>query len=150
MQIVPLVDALHHADTVAQWIWDEWGGGYDHQTIDETRAVLLGRPTDPPTLVALEAAKPIGVLGFRRVMFRGREPSLLFINSLFVLASYRGRGLGTALLRDGLGRVGPDEHYVYVYATIRTWYEDRGFVVIEEDGDTGNFVLRWARNPSCG
>jgi GNAT superfamily N-acetyltransferase len=82
-------------------------------------------------------------------MFRGREPLLLFINSLFVLASHRGHGIGTALLRDGLGRVGPEDQYVYVYASIRTWYEGRGFVVVEEDGDTGNSVLR-ASAAGCG
>jgi GNAT superfamily N-acetyltransferase len=148
MKVVPLVDVPHHVDMIAQWIWGEWRGGFAGQTFEDTRTVLLGRPTNPPTLVALEAGMPVGVLGFRRVMFRGREPLQLFINSLFVLASHRSRGLGTALLQDGLRRVGSEDEYVYVYASIRTWYEDRGFVVIEVDGDTGNFVLR-ARAGGC-
>ena len=93
---------------------------------------------------------PVGVLGFRRVMFRGREPSLLFINSLFVVISHHGRGIGTALLRDGLDRVGPEDPRVYVYASIRAWYVSRGFVMVEEDGDTGNSVLRASVPPGAG
>lgn len=142
MQIVPLIEISQHVDTVTQWIWDEWRGGYAGQTFEETKRVLLGGPKNPPTVVALDAAAPVGVLGFRRVMFRGREPLLLFINSLFVLETHRGRGIGTALLHDALGRVGPEDPVVHVYATISAWYQARGFVVVEEDGDTGNAVLR--------
>jgi len=145
MQILPLVEVPQHVDAVALWIWDEWRGGEARQTFEETRAVLLGQRDTPPTIVALDAAVPIGVLGFSRFLFRGREPLVLFINSLFVVETHRGRGVGSALLRDALGRVGPEDSFVYVYKGIRAWYEARGFVVIQENGDTGNAVLRVSR-----
>jgi predicted N-acetyltransferase YhbS len=149
MQILSLIEVSHHADTIAQWIWDEWRGGEARQTFEETRAVLLRHPGTPPTIVALDANAPIGVLGFSRFMLGEREPLLLFINSLFVVEAHRGRGIGTALLRDALGRVGPEDTFVYVYTGLRAWYQARGFVVIQENGETGNAVLRTSRRGSA-
>jgi predicted N-acetyltransferase YhbS len=148
MQIIPLADCPQHVDTVTQWLWDEWGGAYAAQTQEQVRKTLLGRPTNPPTLVALERAEPVGVLGFRRIMFKGREPLLLFINSLFVAETQRGHGVGSALLRAALARVGPQDAVVYVYTHIRAWYEARGFALIEEEAETGNVVLRISLNPA--
>jgi predicted N-acetyltransferase YhbS len=145
MHIIPLTEVPHHVETVTHWIWDEWRGAYAGETFEGIRKILLGRPTNPPTVVALDGAAPVGVLGFRRIMFRGREPLRLFINSLFVVETHRRRGIGTALLYDALGRVEPADPVVYVYASIRAWYEARGFVVIEEESDTGNAVLRATR-----
>ena len=145
MQVVPLSEVPHHLDAVAQWVWDEWRGSHSSQTFEEVRSILQGRATAPPTLIALDGAVPVGVLGFRRVMFRGREPLLLWINALFVVETHRDRGVGTALLYDALGRVGPEDAAVYVYAAIRGWYQARNFVMVEAEGDTGNAVLRASR-----
>lgn len=145
MQIIPLIEVPQHVDLLAQWICEEWHAGYDREALEEVKTILRGGPTSPPTVVALDGEAPIGVLGFRRVMLRGREPLLLFINSLLVLETHRGRGIGTALLNDALGRVAPEDSCVYVYAAIPAWYQARGFVVVEPEDDAGNTVLRASR-----
>lgn len=148
MQIIPLTECQQHLDTVTQWVWDEWGGVHVGGSIEKVRAILAGRPTCPPTLVALEREVPVGVLGFRRLMLRGRGPVRLFINQLFVVPARRAQGIGTALLREALGRVGPEDEALYVYTHLKVWYEERGFVVVEAEAQTGNVVLRAVRSPA--
>lgn len=142
--IIPLDDCPQHLDTIVQWVWDEWRGGQNGQSFDQTRAVMKGNPGHPPTLVALddETHRPLGVLGFRRVMLHGRDPLVLFINSLFVPVSKRRRGIASALLTEAVRRVGPEDEWLYVYTNIATWYEARGFTAIEREPASGNTVLR--------
>jgi ribosomal protein S18 acetylase RimI-like enzyme len=146
--IAPLDDCPDHLDTVVQWVWDEWRGGHNKQSFEETRSIIQGKPDRPPTLVAIDehTAAAVGVLGFRRVMLHGREPLLLFINSLFVPAPARRRGVATALVAEAVRRVGarsgPSDEWLYVYTNIASWYEARGFDVAEHDAETGNTVLR--------
>lgn len=141
MQILPISQCERHLDTIAHWLWEEWKET-SGLTLEETRVQTLGRSTCPPTLVAVMGAEPVGVLAFRRAMYRGREPVLLFINSLFVRPSERRRGVGTILIAEALDRVGREDTAVYVFTHIREWYEARGFTVVEEDPETSNFILR--------
>lgn len=146
--IVTLDDYPDYLDTVVQWVWDEWRGGHNNQSLEETRAIMQSKPSWPPTLVAIdeETAQAIGVLGFRRVTLHGREPLRLFINSLFVPAQARRRGVATALVAEAVRRAGArsdrSEEWLYVYTNIASWYEARGFEAAEHDAETGNTVLR--------
>lgn len=145
MQILTLAECPQHVDTATQWLWDEWPRGASGETFDQTRTTLLGRPDCPPTLLAIDH-EPLGVIGFRRVKFRGREPLLLFINSLLVIPTHRSRGIATALLTEALRRVEPADLPVHVYTHLRDWYTARGFVFVEEESETGNVLLRSHRN----
>lgn len=148
MQIVSLSDFPQHLDVVAQWLWDEWHGQYAAQTFEQVRSTLLDKPGCPPALIALDG-EPLGAIVFRRIKFRGREPLLLFVNALYVPLHARERGVATALLTEGLARVGKEHAAVHVYTQIRAWYEARGFTVIEEDSEPPNVVLSRA-NPNAG
>lgn len=140
MLILPISDCARHVDAIAQWTWEEWKET-SGLTLAQTRTQLQQRSTCPATLIAVVDGEAIGVIAFRRVKYKGREPLVLFINSLFVRPSDRGRGVGTALLSTALGKVGCEDRAVHVYTHIRAWYEARGFTVIEEDPETSNFVL---------
>jgi predicted N-acetyltransferase YhbS len=140
MQILPIADCEQHLDTAARWIWEEWKET-SGLTLAQTRSQLTERSTCPPTLVAVVALELLGVIAFRRVKYRGREPLSLFINSLFVRPSDRGRGIGTALLSAALGRVGTEDPAVHVYTGVRAWYEARGFAVVDEEPDGANVVM---------
>lgn len=140
MQILPITDCEQHVDTAARWIWEEWRET-SGLTLAQTRSQLTERSTCPPALVAVVALELLGVIGFRRVKYRGREPLTLFINSLFVRPSDRGRGIGTALLSAALGRVGSEDRAVHVYTGVRAWYGARDFVVVDEEPDGANVVM---------
>lgn len=144
--IIPLADCPQHLDTIVRWVWDEWRGGQNGQSFEQTHAVMKGNPSHPPTLVAIDDStlQPRGVLGFRRVMLHGRDPLVLFINSLFVPVSKRRQGIASALLTEAVRRVGPGDEWLYVYTNIAAWYEARGFTAIEREASSGNTVLRMA------
>lgn len=145
MHILPLPECPQHLDTITQWVWDEWGGRHVGGSIAQVRSIVAGRPTCPPTLVALDGTTPVGMLGFRRITLHGREPLRLFVNQLFVVPGQREHGIGTELVRDALGRVGPEDAALYVYTHLRDWYAARGFTLVEEEAETGNVVLRAPR-----
>jgi predicted N-acetyltransferase YhbS len=143
MEIINLSRCPEHTDTVARWIFAEWADRSE-LTLDEVLRHLADQPTRPPTLLAVDGERVLGVLGFRRVKYRGREPAVLFINSLFVAESSRNRGIGSALVSEALRRVGPEDAALYVYTDIRAWYESRDFQLVDQETGTGNAVLRRA------
>jgi len=142
MEIVSLSRRPEHKDRVARWIFAEWADRSE-LTLDEVLGHLADQPTRPPALLAVDGGRALGVLGFRRVEYRGREP-VLFINSLFVVESSRSRGIGSVLVSEALRSVGPEDSALYVYTDIRDWYEHRGFHLVEQETATGNAVLRRA------
>lgn len=80
----------------------------------------------PAALLALAGEDPLGVLGYRRYAFDEQPPEPLFINVLFVAAEHRGRGVGTALLREALQQAQRFESVLYVYTDAPAYYERFG------------------------
>ena len=140
--IRPLAERPAYLDIVARWVWENWNeqSGLDEE---ETRKRLGNpKPVDcPATLVAEENGAPVGVLGFQRIVRSPGEPASLFVDVLFVPESERGRGIGSALLREGVElarRFGPD---VYVYSAQSDWYQRHGWTVLRVDPVSHLFVL---------
>ena len=138
--IVALAEHPQHAGLAARWLWEEWreSSGF---TLEQTRAQLLGEPDCPATLLALAGDEPIGVLGFRRYDHARLGPHLLFVNSLYVVAPARKRGVGGQLLARAIERAAPFARPLYVYTHLAGWYEARGFTCRERDATSGNAVL---------
>ena len=140
MKIVPLIEREQDIETAARWTWEEWKD-LSGLTLDQARLQLIGRPDCPPSLLAIDDTEAVGVLAFRRVMYKGREPMILSINALYVDARARGRGVGTALVAEAVERAAAFVRVVHVYTNLRAWYEARGFAFLEDDAGTPNCLL---------
>ena len=138
--IRPLSECPSHLDTVSKWIFDYW---HEHSGLSaaETRTRLQNPADCPPTLIAEEKGVPIGVLGFQRFVRSAGEPPSLFVDVLFVPESERGRGIGTALVREGIERARPFAQDLYVYTAQRDWYRKLGWTVLKVDPVSSLFVL---------
>jgi len=138
--IVALGEYPQHADRVARWVWEEWRDSSPF-TFEQTRAQLLGEPDCPATLLAVDGDEPLGVLGFRRHDHPRLGSQLLFVNSLYVVAAARRRGVGGELVAEAIARAAAIVRTLHVYTSIASWYEARGFTCAERDPDSANAVL---------
>ncbi len=140
MQILLLAERPQHVDTVVGWVWGQWRG---HSGLSEaqTRARLLDSADCPPTLIAEEDEKPAGVLGFHRLVRAPGEPPSLFVDGLFVPEPLRGRGIGAALVREGVERARVFAPDLYVYTSQQDWYQRHGWVLLKVDPVSGLFIL---------
>jgi putative acetyltransferase len=139
-RILPLKERPAYLDVVASWVWENWR---DHSglTQDQTRKRLDDPGDCPATLVAEENGAPVGVLGFQRFVRSAGEPPSLFVDVLFVLESERGRGIGAALVREGVERARRFAPDLYVYTSQRDWYQKHGWTVLKVDPVSSLFVL---------
>ena len=143
MQILSLADRPQYLDTVGRWVWELWRDRSDLSE-ERTRSRLLDPPGCPQTLVAEEDDAPVGVLGFQRFVRAAGEPPSLFIDALFVPEPLRGRGIGGALVREGVERARAFAPDLYVYTSYEDWYQWQGWSLIKVDPVSGLFVLTHA------
>ena len=135
--IEPLSDHPAALPAAARWVWETWGS----KTYEETVASLDDPENCPPTLIALTSGEPVGVIGFGRFRRADDTVETLWINALYVVEAERSRGLGSQLLSAAVGLADPWTDRLYVYTDVPTWYEHRGWAVIESDDGS---VLRTA------
>jgi predicted N-acetyltransferase YhbS len=138
--ILPLAERPAYRDIVARWIWEHW---HDHSGLTEEQTrTRLDDPSDcPATLVAEENGAPVGVLGFQRFVRSPGEPTSLFVDVLFVPEPERGRGIGAALVREGVERARRFSPVLYVYTSQGDWYRRHGWTVLTVDPASSLFVL---------
>ncbi|MGB5187030.1 MAG: GNAT family N-acetyltransferase [Acidimicrobiia bacterium] len=131
--IEPLSDHSSALPVVARWVWETWGS----KTYEETVASLDDPENCPPTLIAVADARPVGVIGFGRFRRADDMVETLWINALYVAEAERSGGLGSQLLSAAIGLAGSWAEELYVYTDVPTWYEHRGWIVIDStDGGT--------------
>ena len=140
MQIFLLSERPQHVDTVVRWVWEQW---HEHSGLSEeqTRARLIDSADCPPTLLAEENDKPAGVLGFHRFVRATGEAPSLFVDGLFVPENLRGRGIGAALVREGVERARVFAPDLYVYTSQQDWYKRHGWLLLKVDPVSGLFIL---------
>ena len=139
-RILPLKERPAYREIVARWVWENW---HDHSglTEEETRKRLNDPGECPETLVAEEGGAPVGVLGFQRFVRSPGEPPSLFVDVLFVPEPERGRGIGAALVREGVERARRFAPDLFVYTSQRDWYQKRGWTMLKVDPVSSLFVL---------
>jgi len=134
--IEPLSDHPFALSVVARWVWATWGS----KTYEETVASLDDPENCPPTLIAVASGRPVGVVAFGRFRRADDTVETLWINAMYVVEAERDRGLGSRLLSAAIDLAGSWVEQLYVYTDLPTWYEHRGWTVIESTG--GDSVLR--------
>jgi predicted N-acetyltransferase YhbS len=139
-RIVPLEERPGYLDRVARWVWENWR---DHSGLSEeqTRERLRDPGDCPATLVAEESDAPVGVLGFQRFVRTHGQPPSLFVDVLFVPEPERGRGIGAALVREGVERARRFAPDLFVYTSQRDWYQKRGWTMLKVDPVSSLFIL---------
>lgn len=100
------IDLLgHHPNLVAlvaRWHWDEWGADYVDSSLDEwTKRLATKTRTDglPCSWIAFADAEPVGSVVLELDGVEPRPELKPDLAGLYVLPTYRNRGIGSALVR---------------------------------------------------
>lgn len=113
-----LADYLDTIPTLAKWFRDQWPDYYADISPEELEQDFLSaaaRDRLPARLLAFESSKLVGTIVLRE------QPKALpefqpELGGLYVVASHRGHGIATALVRAGM-KLALDQGYETVYAT---------------------------------
>ena len=141
-----LADYLDTIPTLAKWFRDQWPDYHADMSQEELEQDFLGDASHdrlPIRLIAFESNELAGTIILRKngtEMLPEFQPEL---GGLYVVASHRGHGIATELVRAGM-KVALDQGYETVFATTvaaagileRLGWE---FIktVIHQDGQTG-------------
>ncbi len=135
--VEPLGANLGHLPTVARWHWDEWGGGYPDSSLEEwieqlsLKTVVDGLPS---TWIALIGDQPVGSVTIELDGVEPRPELQPDVAGLFVLPSYRLRGIGSALMsacEEGARKAGIQQLYLHTEAA-EQFYTRRGWTTMEQ------------------
>jgi GNAT superfamily N-acetyltransferase len=151
MDIAYLADYPGHVSTVAGWIYREWGHLSPDCTLEQVEASIrahMNRDELPLALIALSGATLTGTASLRTHDMSTRTDLSPWLASVYVLPEYRGRGIGSELVRaverEGKGlRVAR----LYLYTPDReSFYARLGWSVLERTEYRGQSVVIMAKD----
>lgn len=118
MRIEYLADHPELVETLARWHYDEWRDLIPEWSYERTRSELAShdaRAAIPTTLLALDEAAPIGSASLVTEDLPEHRFLTPWVASVFVAPAWRGRGVGSALVRravDVAGDLGVSKVYL--------------------------------------
>ena len=137
VQIDNLADHPELVETVARWLWDEWGHVDPTGLLSSWTAGLrwrANRDTLPMTYVALEDGTPVGTVRLIENDMPSRRDLSPWLASLYVVPTARGRGVGAALVQFAVRQaaaMGTKRLYLQT-STARGLYERLGWQVMAD------------------
>ena len=114
-----LADYPDTIPTLAQWFRDQWPDYFaDWSQAEMEQGFLEGASRNrlPSRLVAFESDALVGTIVLREGETETLPAFQPELGGLYVMASHRGRGIGTELIRAGM-QLARDQGYEIVYAT---------------------------------
>ena len=87
---------------LAAWIYDEWSYLYPGMTRQDVASLLrerINKEKLPLTLVAFEAGEPVGTVSLRTFDMETRKDLPHWLTSLYVVKPWRGRRIGSSLVK---------------------------------------------------
>ncbi len=114
-----LTDYPDTIPTLAQWFRAQWPDYYADMSPEEMEQDFLAdasRDQLPIRLVAFESGKLAGTIVLREHGNGSLPESQPELGGLYVVAPYRGQGIGTELIRAGM-KLAHDQGYETIYAT---------------------------------
>jgi GNAT superfamily N-acetyltransferase len=103
MLITYLADYPQYVPVVAGWIFDEWGWEMPGSTLESTLAdfsLHLNRDRIPLTMLALVEGQPVGTASIFMHDMDVRMDLTPWLAAVYVLPGFRGRGIGSQLVRE--------------------------------------------------
>ena len=133
-QIVHLADVPQYLPIVAYWNYREWHAGKrPFDEIIHRYQQRLNYTEVPVTLVAVEDTMPVGSVSIKMDDLMERTDLNPWLASLYVVADYRGKGIGYKLLQavqDTARVVGITRLYLYTH-TANALYERDGWSAMD-------------------
>ena len=134
-EIKYLKDYPQYLPIVAYWNYREWHVG--KQSLDEIIVRYQERmqaAAVPTTLIAIEDTMPVGSVSLKYDDLPVRPGLNPWLASLIVIADYRGRGIGSMLLKAAEAtatEAGVKRLYLYTH-TANALYEGKGWSFLDE------------------
>ena len=133
-----LADHPDSAAILAQWLFAEWGHHSPDATIEGIMEKLnkrLNRDRLPLALVAIRDGQPIGTVSLKLKEVEIRSQYEHWLGTLYVHEPYRGRGIGSLLVKAAVevaDRLSVGELYLYTrHPKTEGLYAKLGWVVVE-------------------
>tara|TARA_Y100000588_G_scaffold381219_2_gene466484 strand:- start:297 stop:818 length:522 start_codon:yes stop_codon:yes gene_type:complete len=146
-----LIDYPQHLETVAQWEYVQWQllhpGSVMHGWVNALRR-KLGRSQIPLTLVMMDGDEPIGAISLIVNGNPRRVDLTPWLASLYVEPSWRGKGLGQALMTRGAREakaLGYEMVYLETTETQQLFYAKFGWKLIDRILEQGQESLIMAK-----
>lgn len=137
MNIVDLRDAPQHFDAVADRIWRAWWepNGAALADVETALSESLGPAGFPFSLIAVVDGVFAGTASAIASDLEARPNLGPWIAALWVEPTYRGQGVGEALILEAVARLraqGFDKIYLCARARLRQYYLARGAMLLEQ------------------
>jgi GNAT superfamily N-acetyltransferase len=105
--------------TIARWIFDEWSFLYPGKSVHVVESFLrerLHKKILPFALVAFKNGKPVGEVSLKEFELETRMDLTPWVASLYVVKRWRGKGIGTSLMKaveEKAARLGIQKLYLF-------------------------------------
>ncbi len=150
-RVIPLCEAREHAPQLAAWHAAEWTHLYHGWDAAAALRDLLSEPADgslPLTLIAHDGQTLFGSVSLIMDDLPGWSQCNPWLASFFVAPPHRQRGIGAALLRAALPRLGSSDcERVYLFTESRAEYFARHDFVYYGSGVAGGHEVTVMSRP---
>ena len=140
VEIAELDQHPMHRPQVVEWLYAQW----EESTRDEFDEAIRTRSGCPPTLIAIDHDQPIGVLAYTLFTMKTRTTEDMWINAVYVATSWRGRGVGSRLVTEGVHAAKAfGRSTIYVNTDVPRFYERNGWTRFRYNQETSMHVLQF-------
>jgi len=141
IEIAYLRDHPEYIDTIAKWLFTEWGQYKPNTTLDTVAARLrryLNRDNIPITIIALAGGTVVGTATLRQSDLKERRDLRPWMASVYVDRNYRNKGVGSALVLS-IERIATSLGFrrIHLYTPDRQSFYGRLSWSVLEDVDRG-------------
>ena len=137
MIVENLVNHQHLIDVIAQWHFDAFGRLSGADSRESYRSLLYSYATDenvPATFLAFESDQLVGSASLLTSDLPPRTELTPWLGQLYVQPTWRGRGVGSALVKrvsSEAANQGFDRVYLYTSGTLPDYYRRFGWRFLE-------------------
>lgn len=142
IEIHPVADHPELHDTIAGWLWTEWGTPANRGLYGSLVA-HCSKDTIPAIYLAFVDGIPAGTVGLLRTDLLSRQEFTPWMAVLYVVPEYRGKGIAARLQEYAIAqakRLG--FHEIFLYTKMSGFYEKTGWVYLESDLDEHGGSIR--------
>ena len=151
MRIVRIEEVQEHVETIAKWLYDEWGQHTPNGSISRAEKDLRTMPDArglPVSFIAVDDNAAVGIARLIANDMETRKDIFPWLASVFVPVQYRGRRIGSQLC----GRVDNEAHRlgfpcIYLFTPDRErFYSRQGWAVAERATYRGKDIVIMKKN----